>query len=227
MASKKVLKTWFINYSVRWSLHSLSTSPFLEESSLFILSIFQLDSHRFRPFDICSSRILPPALIISAGILSELELFLELSLFIVAWISDFGKWLLIVLGFCFGEIFLRLINSAFTMILVFLNNFWQYSVHPFVIYSDICSVFPWISLIVLSFNVHFLFKSLMNWYVSLDFFRVHSPKSSGIYVAVTWSCHSVQICQHNSRDFQIFQRFWNLKVVQFLDRHGDRLVYLM
>lgn len=40
-------------------------------------------------------------------------------------------------------------------------------------------------------------------------------------------CHSVQSCQHDSRDFQKFQRFWNLKVVQFLGRPINCLVYLM
>ena len=38
----------------------------------------------------------------------------------------FHNWSLIVLGFCFGKISLTLVNSAFTLVSVFLNSPWQY-----------------------------------------------------------------------------------------------------
>ena len=106
------------------------------------------------------------------------DFFFYLSLLIAAWISNFSSWSLIVLGFSFREISLRLVNSAFTLVLVLLNSSWQYSVHLFVISSDVCSVFPCLSLIVLSIAVHFLFKT---WSTSMSFsisFPLCSPQAT-------------------------------------------------
>ena len=83
-------------------------------------------------------------------IIVSTDFFFYLSLFIAAWISNFSSWSLIVLGFSFREISLRLVNSAFTLVLVSLNSSWQYSVHLFVISSDVCSVFPWLYLVSVS-----------------------------------------------------------------------------
>ena len=83
-----------------------------------------------------------------------------------------------MLGFSFGEISKRLVNSEFTLVTDFSNSSCQYSVHLLVNSSDVCTVFPCLSLIALNFGVHFLFNYLILWYFFLNFLSCAPPQFS-------------------------------------------------
>ena len=83
-------------------------------------------------------------------------------------------------------------KSAFTLLWVFLNSPWKYSVNLFVYSCDAYNVFLCLSLIAISFGVHFLFSP---WSVGISFpisFLVHSSESPRDLVAATWLLSQLQ-----------------------------------